>query len=153
MRSIRSSTACDNASLYHFHAPSVLLRLRSSTWCPCYSTSGSSTPTCGLFFYTYSFPTQALMAEMCAWQPFTHHRDLQPFYYVYTRLGKPCVYMNTLVRLSLLPSSKSAYFANIFNAVNEHPPSNKHFFRTAFFHLSTTYVSLQIILWTFSWLL
>jgi hypothetical protein len=61
---------------YLFHAPSVFLRLCSSTWCPCYSTSGSSTPTCGLTFYIYSFPTQAWMAEMCAWQPFTHQTEI-----------------------------------------------------------------------------
>jgi hypothetical protein len=61
---------------YHFHAPSVLLRLCSSTWCQCYSTSGSPTPTCGLIFYIYSFPTQALMVEMCAWQPFTHQTEI-----------------------------------------------------------------------------
>jgi hypothetical protein len=61
---------------YLFHAPSVLLRLCSSTWCQCYSTSGSLTSTCGLIFYIYSFPTQALMAEMCAWQPFTHQTEI-----------------------------------------------------------------------------
>ncbi len=96
-----------------FHAPTVLLRLRYSTWALRYSTPGyvsaclplSSTPsaqstffyvmrqrlpsssplqphplhslsmptlTCGRIIYVYSFPTQALMAEMCAWQPFTH---------------------------------------------------------------------------------
>ncbi len=96
-----------------FHAPTVLLQLRYSTWALRYSTPGyvsaclrlSSTPSaqptffyvmwqrlpsssplqphplhslsmptliCGRIIYVYSFPTQALMAEMCAWQPFTH---------------------------------------------------------------------------------
>jgi hypothetical protein len=98
---------------YHFHAPSVLLRLCSSTWCQCYSTSGSPTPTCGLFFLHLQLPNTSLNGgNVCLATLHSSDRDLQPFYYVY---------MNTLVRLSLLPSSKSAYFANIFNAVNEHP--------------------------------
>ena len=131
---------------YLFHAPSVLLRLCSSTWCQCYSTSGSPTPTCGLIFYIYSFPTQALMAEMCAWQPFTHQTEIY-------NPSTTSTWTLTSDWVCSLRLHLHTYFANIFNAVNEHPPSNKHFFRTAFFHLSTTYVSLQNILRTFSWLL
>lgn len=33
-------------------------------------------PPVAFFFYIFSFPTQALMAEMCAWQPFTHQTEI-----------------------------------------------------------------------------
>jgi hypothetical protein len=115
---------------YLFHAPSVLLRLSSSTWCQCYSTSGSPTPTCGLFFLHLQLPNTSLNGgNVCLATLHSSDRDLQLFYYVYTHQTETdrdlqpfyYVYMNTLVRLSLLPSPKSTYFANIFNAVNEHP--------------------------------
>jgi hypothetical protein len=88
------------------------------------------------YFLHLQLPNTSLNGgNVCLATLHSSDRDLQPFYYVY---------MNTHVRLSLLPSSTSTYFANIFIAVNEHPclpSSNKHFLRTALFHLSTTYTS------------
>jgi hypothetical protein len=144
MRSLRSSTTCDRASLplsctfslftsMFFYLMPMLLYiwlLYAHLW---------------PYLLHLQLPNTSLNGgNVCLATLHSSDRDLQPFYYVY---------MNTYVRLSLLPSSTSTYFANIFNAVNEHPclpSSNKHFFRTAFFHLSTTYASLQNILRTFS---
>jgi hypothetical protein len=112
MRSLRSSMACDNASLplSCTFSPSTsmflyVMPMLLYIWLP----YAHLWP----YFLHLQLPNTSLNGgNVCLATLHSSDRDLQPFYYVY---------MNTLVRLSLLPSSKSAYFANIFNAVNEHP--------------------------------
>ena len=128
MRSLRSSMACDNASLplSCTFSPSTsmflyVMPMLLYIWLP----YAHLWP----YFLHLQLPNTSLNGgNVCLATLHSSDRDLQPFYYV----------MNAHVRLSLLPSSTSTFFAKIFNAVNEHPclpSSNKHFFRTAFSQL------------------
>jgi len=133
MCSLRSSTACCSASLplsctfspstsmFLYLMPMLLYiwLLYAHLW---------------PYFLHLQLPNTSLNGgNVCLATLHSSDRDLQPFYYVY---------MNTLVRLSLLPSSKSAYFANIFNAVNEHPSFQQTFFQdcilSPFYYLRLT---------------
>ncbi len=124
---------------YLFHAPSVLLRLCSSILMPMLLYIWLPYAHLWPYFLHLQLPNTSLNGgNVCLATLHSSDRDLQPFYYVY---------MNAHVRLILLHSSTSTFFAKIFNAVNEHPclpSSNKHFFRTAFSQLWF----IQDIQWT-----
>jgi hypothetical protein len=100
MRSLRSSMACDNASLplSCTFSPSTsmflyVMPMLLYIWLP----YAHLWP----YFLHLQLPNTSLNGgNVCLATLHSSDRDLQPFYYVY---------MNTYVRLSLLPSSTSTY--------------------------------------------
>jgi hypothetical protein len=78
-------------------------------------------------FYVHSFPTQALMAEMCAWQPFTHqtgtttlllyvylNTHIRPSLHIQVTLFLPEYKLSSHIKHSVNSSLILARFANIF---------------------------------------